>query len=158
MNKYDPNEVFINSFGRRIKNTGKKVDFDPSVTHCALLDNCFCTTNNDCGVNQMCTSVGDYTYRVCQTKNEVPLNFFPKFILPNSTGVFEFLATQTVTLATALLSKCSAESLINALGDTAGNSFGSFLSGLAGEVENGISSISDIGGEIFGIKNNKNRN
>lgn len=149
MNKYDPNEVFINNLGRRIKKTGTKVDIDPLTIHCALLDNCFCTTDGDCATNQLCTSVGNYTYRVCQTKNEEPLNFFPKFILPNSTGFLEFLTTQTVTLATALLSECSAKSLFNALTDTTGNTFGAFFSGFASEVKKGISTIS---GDIFGIK------
>ncbi|XP_037034206.1 L-gulonolactone oxidase 5-like [Bradysia coprophila] len=48
MNKYDPNEVFINNFGRRVKRTGYKLDIDPKTKHCALLDNCFCSKNCDC--------------------------------------------------------------------------------------------------------------
>lgn len=72
MNKYDPDERFINNFGRRLKGTGSKVDTDPLLTRCALLDNCFCTKNADCGADQSCTTLPGYAYRVYKTKNEVP--------------------------------------------------------------------------------------
>lgn len=49
MNKFDPNEVFINNFGRRMKGTGSVIDEDPATKHCALLDNCICSKNKDCG-------------------------------------------------------------------------------------------------------------
>lgn len=150
MNKFDPNEVFINSFGRRIKDSGTEVDVDPLVTRCALLDNCFCTKNSDCGDNQICTTISDYHYRVCKTKNEVPIDFFPKFILPNATGIVNFLSTQSGTLATALLSECSVESLLIALGDTTGNTLGTFIRGLGSAVKQ--TSISLVDNDIFGIK------
>lgn len=150
MNKYDPNEVFINSFGHRIKKSGRKVDIDPLVTHCALLDNCFCTTNGDCGDNQICTTIANYKYRVCKTKNEIPINFFPKIILPNATDLFTFFSTQSTKLATALLSECTPESLIKGLGDTAGNSFGQFISGLPSEIKR--TGLAVIDSDIFGIK------
>lgn len=150
MNKFDPNEVFINNFGRRIKNSGTKVDFDPFLTRCALLDNCFCSKNGDCGDKQICTTIGDYNYNVCKTKNEVPINLLPKFIMPNATGLFNFFTTQSGTLATALLSECTAETLLVALGDTSGNSLGAFIGGLASEVKQ--TAISMMDNDIFGIK------
>lgn len=45
MNKCDPNEVFINNLGRRIKRSGTEVNIE---THCAILDTSFCRENTDC--------------------------------------------------------------------------------------------------------------
>lgn len=152
MNKYDPNEVFINSFGHRIKKSGTKVDIDPLTVHCALLDNCFCTSNGDCGDNQICTTITGYNYLVCKTKNEIPINFFPKIVLPNGPDLLTFFASEAKNIATALLSECTPESLLKTLGDTTANSFGQFIKGIAtgfkdlgvSVLENGIFSIQNL--------------
>lgn len=149
MNKFDPNEVFINSFGRRIKNTGTKVDIDPLTTHCALLDNCFCTKNADCGKNQICTTIDNYSYRVCQTKNEVPINFFPKLALPNATDLFNFFTLRSERMAAALLSECSIESLFSTFGDTSVNTGGALISGFVTAVRESATSFIENG--IFGF-------
>lgn len=134
MNRIDPNEVFINSFGRRLKKTGTKVDNDPLVVRCAMLDYCFCTKNGDCGDSQTCTKLPGYIYNVCKTKNEAPIDYFPKVILPNSTGIFGFLADEATAISTALQGECTFQSLLGTLGDTGGNTFFQFIKGLAGEI------------------------
>ncbi|KAJ6635226.1 L-gulonolactone oxidase 5 [Pseudolycoriella hygida] len=135
MTKYDPNGVFLNSFGHRLKKTGTKVDLDPMVKHCALLDNCFCSADGDCGKNQICTKISGYNYNVCQTKNEIPVDFFPHIILPkeNGTGLLNFFSTEVQAIANALQGKCSITSLISAIGDTAGNTFKAFIIGLGSQ-------------------------
>lgn len=149
MNKFDPNEVFINNFGRRIKNSGTKVDFDPLITRCALLDNCFCSKNQDCGENQFCTTIPEYNYNVCKTKNENPPISISKSILPKGNALMSFIFTEVETIATALLSDCSAKALTSALGNTTGNAFSKFIDGLGtGESLSGI--IDDAGGIIGG--------
>lgn len=110
MNKYDPNEVFINSFGHRIKESGTKVDLDPLLTRCALLDNCFCTKNGDCGKNQICTTISGYSYRVCKTKNEIPVDFFPKIEFPSASGIFDFFSTESKKLG--FYKDCNFEKLL----------------------------------------------
>ncbi len=151
MNKYDPNEVFINSFGRRIKKTGTKVDIDPMVKHCALLDYCFCTMDGDCGDSQTCTTLPGYEYKVCQTQNEIPIDFFPKAILPNATSVFDFFAKEAQALATALLSNCSVESLLYTLAGTGADSFGNVISGFIGDAKEAGSAAAET--FTSGIKN-----
>lgn len=142
MNRKDPEGVFLNSFGRRIKKIGTKVDNDPRVVRCAMLDYCFCAKNGDCGDNQICTTLPGYNYTVCKTKNEIPINFFPKIILPNATDIFSFLGAEAVALATALNGECTLQSLIHALGSTLGNTFKQFLIGLGGQ-------ITDIGESVL---------
>lgn len=39
MTTYDPNEIYINNFGRRLKRKGTKVDINPMTTRFALLNN-----------------------------------------------------------------------------------------------------------------------
>lgn len=80
MNKFDPNEVFINNFGRRLKKTSSKQDLHPAEIHCGIRDNCFCSKNSDCAVTQTCTTFPNSTFRVCQTIGETPINF-DSFIL-----------------------------------------------------------------------------
>lgn len=151
MNTFDPNEVFINNFGRRIKNTGKKVDIDPLTTHCALLDNCFCTKNGDCGKNQICTTIDNYNYRVCKTKNENTINFFPKLARPNATDLFNFFTLRSERMAAALLSECSIESLFSTFADTSVNTWGALISGFATLVRESATSFIDNG--ISGFTN-----
>lgn len=134
MNKFDPNEVFINNFGRRLKKKGTKVDIDPLVVRCALLDNCFCSKDSDCGATQTCTTLPGYNYRVCKTKNEVP-SVFNKGLLPPPLGILNFLAYNVPTLSTVLLgSNCSLAALISALTSTASNIFRTLLYGVSGIV------------------------
>lgn len=77
MQKYDPNGIFLNSFGRRLMHKDTAIDIDPLTTRCALLDNCFCSVNNgsDCGDQQICTTISGYNYPVCETKNVVATQF-----------------------------------------------------------------------------------
>ncbi|OXA60733.1 L-gulonolactone oxidase [Folsomia candida] len=63
MNKFDPNEVFINNFGRRLKKTSSKQDLHPAEIHCGIRDNCFCSKNSDCAVTQTCTTFPNSTFR-----------------------------------------------------------------------------------------------
>lgn len=151
MNKYDPNEIFINNFGRRIKRTGKKVDMDhPLTTHCALLDNCICSKNCDCASNQICSTLPGYKYRVCKTKNEIPEFVFDKSILPPPLGVVTYLVSEVPTLITAVISNCS---ITDAVGTV-----GLLLKGL-NPVENVLQTVGTLGkqlgklhslGDVFG--------
>lgn len=135
MNKFDPNEVFINNFGRRLKGTGTKVDTDPLAVRCALLDNCFCSKNSDCGATQTCTTITGYNYTVCKTKNEVP-SVFNKGLLPPPIGILNFLASNVATLASALRGNCSLYSLVSALGGAATNILRTILYGVSGAISN----------------------
>lgn len=117
MNKFDPNEVFINSFGHRMKQTGTKVDTDPATKHCALLDNCICSKDTDCGNTQTCTSLPGYTYKVCKTINEIPEKTVDRNTFPPPLGILDWLATTVPTLATATLANCTLEGVGNAVGD-----------------------------------------
>lgn len=140
MNKFDPNEVFLNNFGRRLKRTGTKIDTDPLVVRCALLDNCHCIKDSDCGATQTCTTISGYKYLVCKTKNEVP-SVFNKGLLPAPLGILNFLSYNVPTLASALLGNCSLNSLISSLSGTAANIFKALLYGISGVVGGAISSF-----------------
>lgn len=107
MNKYDPKETFINDFGRRIKRTGTKMNIDPLTKHCALLDNCFCSINSDCGANQVCTTVKGYTYNVCKTRNEVVPIPTLKTKLPKPLDIVPWLVSVVPTLVMSAVSNCS---------------------------------------------------
>ncbi|KAJ6643890.1 L-gulonolactone oxidase 5 [Pseudolycoriella hygida] len=112
MTKFDPNEVFINNFGRRMKRKGTKVDIDPLTVHCALLDNCICSKDTDCGYDQTCTTLPGYTYPVCKTKNEVKEFTMDTSAFPPALGIFGFFLNNIHTLANAALSKCSLDDLL----------------------------------------------
>jgi len=120
MKKYDPNEVFINNFGRRMKQTGTTVDSDPFTKHCALLDNCICSEDTDCGVTQTCTSLPGYTYKVCKTENEIPEKTVNRNLFPPALGVLDWLSTTVPTLAAAALANCTLDGVGNAVGDLVG--------------------------------------
>ncbi|KAJ6647385.1 L-gulonolactone oxidase 5 [Pseudolycoriella hygida] len=139
MNKFDPNEVFINNFGRRLKGTGTKVDTDPLVVRCALLDNCFCTKNSDCGEGQTCTTLPGYKYFVCKTRNEVPM-VFNKGLLPTPLNILNFLAYNVPTLISALGGRCTLGAIISTLG-SAGNILQTFLQGVGGVLGNIFSNL-----------------
>ncbi len=132
MNKFDPNEVFINNFGRRLKKSGTKVDIDPLVTRCALLDNCFCSKDADCGATQTCTSITGYNYRVCKTRNEVPTRF-NKWSLPPPLGILNFLINSVPALASAYMgNSCSFNSLILTLSGTTVGILQTLIYGITG--------------------------
>lgn len=107
MDKFDPYEIFINNFGRRIKRKGAIVDTDPLTTHCALLSNCICSQNSDCGAEQICTTISGYTYPVCKTINEIPESAMDKSKLPPPFGLLGFIVKNIVTSATAAYAHCS---------------------------------------------------
>lgn len=68
MQEYDPNGVFMNDFGRRLKGTGTKINIDPLTVHCALLDNCLCSKSSDCAKGQVCSRIEGYPrFPVCKT-------------------------------------------------------------------------------------------
>lgn len=118
MNRFDPNEVFINNFGRRMKGTGNAIDTDPQTKHCALLDNCICSKDDDCGATQFCTPLGNYTYRVCKTKNEIPEKPIDRNTFPPMAAVLDWLTTTVPTLAAAVLANCTLEGAGNVVNDT----------------------------------------
>lgn len=118
MNKFDPEGVFINNFGRRMKQTGTDIDTDPLTKHCALLDNCICSKDNDCGDTQICTTLPGYTYRVCQTKNEIPEKTVDRNIFPPILGVLDWFTTTVPTLAAAVLANCTLDGVGNVVNDT----------------------------------------
>lgn len=112
MNKFDPNEVFINNFGLRMKRKGTKVDIDPLTVRCALLDNCICSKDTDCGDGQTCTTLPGYNYHVCKTRNEAPEFTMDKGTFPPALGVFGYFLNNIHTLAHAALANCSLDDLI----------------------------------------------
>lgn len=72
MQKYDPNGVFLNKFGRRIKGASSELTIDSKVKHCALQDHCFCTEATDCATGQFCGQL--YGFRVCE---DLPAKVLP---------------------------------------------------------------------------------
>ncbi len=117
MNKFDPDEVFINNFGRRLKRTGKELDLDPlTKKHCALLDNCFCSKNSDCGANQICAKLSPYNYNVCKTANEVAPVRFDKSIFPPPFGIVPYLVSEVPTLVKSVISNCSLSDAVGTIG------------------------------------------
>ena len=86
---------------------------DPLTTRCALLDNCICETNNDCGVTQTCTNVAGYVYNVCKTRNEVPERYpLSKDKFPSLNNILAYLA-QVPAVASATLARCRVNNLLN---------------------------------------------
>lgn len=143
MNKYDPDEVFINNFGRRIKRTGTTVDIDPLTKHCALLDNCICSKNSDCASTQICTTLPGYKYKVCKTKNEIAECVFDKNLLPPPLGVVTYLVSEVPTLLTAVISNCS---LTDAVGTV-----GLLLNGF-NPIENVLQTVGTLGKQLGKLK------
>jgi hypothetical protein len=81
MAQYDPNGVFMNDFGARLKGTGTAANIDPEVTHCALLENYFCSKNSKCGPLHTCSQVKGYRYPACVDPLYPPI--FPISLDPN---------------------------------------------------------------------------
>lgn len=72
MNKFDPDEVFLNDFGERLKH-GKNVFTvrQEVAKHCALTGLCVCSRDSDCGGDVLtkitCKEVSDFAgIKVCQ--------------------------------------------------------------------------------------------
>lgn len=107
MQRFDPNQIFQNNFGRRLTKSGSDIDFDPKTTRCALLDNCICSKDSDCAVTQRCISLTGYNYTVCKTKNEVPEVQLIKSSFPPPLAVLDWLSITVPTLVIAALAKCS---------------------------------------------------
>lgn len=125
MKKSDPNEIFLNNFGRRILKRGTKIDTDPLTIRCALLDNCFCSKDSDCANNQICTSLPGYSnYTVCQTENVVPETKVDKSKFPPELGILNWLLTTVPTLATSVLAKCTVPKVLKTITDIAGSLLG----------------------------------
>lgn len=124
MNKYDPNEVFINNFGRRLKRKGETVDSDPDANRCALLDYCFCTEDGHCGDTQACTNVQGYEYRVCKTKNEIAPITIDQIPLPSpdwlTTGIGPYLISTVPNLVKGVISNCTLTDAIGTIGSVPG--------------------------------------
>ncbi|KAG4079978.1 hypothetical protein HA402_006290 [Bradysia odoriphaga] len=124
MKKFDPNERFMNSFGRRIGKRDTKIDSDHKTTRCALLDNCFCSQNKDCFSTQTCTKLSGYPdYPVCKTKNEAPETQLDKSAFPPPAGIFNWLVSSVPSLVASLLARCPPTGLL----DTVPNLLGSIL-------------------------------
>lgn len=124
MNKFDPDQVFMNNFGQRIKQTGIKIDSDPKSVRCALLDDCFCSKNGDCTDTQTCTKFPDYPdFSVCKTKNEVPEVGLDKSAFPPPAGVFNWLSVAVPNLVIPVFAQCPPTGLL----DTGLNVVGSLL-------------------------------
>lgn len=98
----------MNNFGRRIKRVGTAVDTDPLTTRCALLGNCICSRNSDCGDTQICTTIPGYNYYVCKTRNELPeLTTMDRSKLPPPFGVLGFLLSNIFSSAKRAYSNCT---------------------------------------------------
>lgn len=71
MKEFDPQGVFLNNFGRRLINPDyHKTGLDRYVQHCALVDNCVCQVDEDCGNGRpnsyMCGEL--LGYNVCRER------------------------------------------------------------------------------------------
>ncbi|XP_037029702.1 L-gulonolactone oxidase 5-like isoform X2 [Bradysia coprophila] len=125
MKKFDPNERFMNSFGRRIVKRDTKIDSDPKSTRCALLDNCFCSQNKDCISTQTCTKLSGYPdYPVCKTKNEVPEVHLDKSAFPPPAGIFNWLVVSVPNLVIPVLAQCPPTGLLNTVPNLVGSILG----------------------------------
>lgn len=103
MNKYDPNQVFMNDFGRRILGTGSAMSGDPAETRCALLDTCICSKNEDCANGQICGpfNATSYNYNVCKDPYvlNVPVNINAGAVnayLANPSSLSQLMCTNTL--------------------------------------------------------------
>lgn len=113
MDEFDPNGIFLNNFGKRIRNISSNVDTDPKVTRCALLDNCFCSKNTDCADTQICGYLNGYSsYPVCKLANEVSESPFDPSSLPLVDDILNWLNVTVPGLANAALGTCSLPGLV----------------------------------------------
>jgi len=109
MNKFDPNGIFMNNFGRRIKGLDTKIDLDPKVNRCALLDNCLCESDSDCGVNQICGTIPGYPDKpVCRVPNDDKVvSQIQNFKYPKNSLV-AWLITNPIRIIAGAKLKCTA--------------------------------------------------
>jgi len=101
MRKYDPDEVFMNNFGRRLQGASNRMSTDPRVTHCALLDDCVCSTNQDCAPRQICSRISGYPdYPVCMNpgKHVTFLDPDPRSIIPEGMSLNELYDDWNLTV------------------------------------------------------------
>ncbi|KXN70657.1 hypothetical protein CONCODRAFT_6736 [Conidiobolus coronatus NRRL 28638] len=64
MQKYDPNGLFLNKFGKRLLRSGDEAyDIPSKVTRCAILNYCICKKDSDCPINYKCGNL--VGYNVC---------------------------------------------------------------------------------------------
>ena len=134
----------MNKVGLRL--TGKSTDSDvnPLATHCALLGSCFCSKNDDCGPNQICTPLFGYDkYLVCQTKNEVAPVSFDRSIFPVPFGFLSYLVSDVPTLVKAVISNCS---LLDAAA-TVGGLIPTLL-----PVDKALETVATLGDQLGGMK------
>jgi len=54
MKKYDPHGVFLNKFGKRLLDESEEMDGMEDVKHCAILEHCVCSKDDDCAEGQQC--------------------------------------------------------------------------------------------------------
>ncbi len=95
----------MNNIALRLTGESRRSDINPSATRCALLGNCFCRRNSDCGPTQICTTLRGYgNYRVCKTKNEKVS--VVKSVLPPVRRLVRYLDVDVPKLAADVLSKC----------------------------------------------------
>jgi len=114
MNQYDPNGVFMNNFGRRLKGVGTTMDVDPAATRCALLDYCFCSTSADCGPSQTCASFPNIPQmRTCRTpQDNAVLGTMPNYNL-NLDNSVPFSLSDIITALAPLQTVAQAVCLLN---------------------------------------------
>ncbi|XP_037041555.1 L-gulono-1,4-lactone dehydrogenase-like isoform X3 [Bradysia coprophila] len=112
MKKFDPNQIFLNNFGRRLLKIGSKIDIDPLTTRCALLDNCFCSLDTDCGKGQICTTLPGYDdCYVCQAKHVAPVTKFNiNQVAPF--GAIDFLLRIAPFMVTSVMTECNSKKVI----------------------------------------------
>lgn len=106
MDKYDPKELFINTFGERIKYGKDEYTVSANmVKNCALNEVCICKTNRDCG------NEGALDY----TCGEFP--GFPRYnvCLPNALENMKSIYSRTV-IATMATLEYNEDSIMNYLG------------------------------------------
>ncbi|XP_037041553.1 L-gulonolactone oxidase-like isoform X1 [Bradysia coprophila] len=118
MKKFDPNQIFLNNFGRRLLKIGSKIDIDPLTTRCALLDNCFCSLDTDCGKGQICTTLPGYDdCYVCQAKHVAPVTKFQKNQMPLH-DVLDFLVRTVPLSLISVMIECGLPKALDAVRST----------------------------------------
>lgn len=106
MDKYDPRELFINTFGERIKYGKDKYTVSANMAqNCALNEVCICKTNHDCGnEGALDYTCGDFPgfprYNVC---------------LPNALEEMKTIYSRSV-IATMATLDYNEDSIMNYLG------------------------------------------
>ncbi len=102
MDKFDPNGVFLNNFGKRLQGLSFKQDLDPADNRCAIRDNCICNKNSDCPITHTCTTLSGYiNYNVCQTIGETPIIFENEIVLdPFNMSIIVWLQNTLSKLST----------------------------------------------------------